>query len=191
MTIEIKKDSPVEAPAVHTNSKVFVDRIATAKKELESLGGERSMSALQKRATLNAKISELQELENRRVHGAPIRLPRGLVLDLGDLPSQYPDRHFRWVNVDAPGKAASAIALGYTRVPPSEGGKQIGDLALFYTSQDRRAERVGEQNAANQKAIESYKNEIRTLAEKVVEEIYNKTGKDISKGSGTLLVEDR
>lgn len=191
MTIEIKKDSPVEAPAVHTNSKVFTDRIAVAKKELESLGGERSMSALQKRAMLNAKISELQELENRRVHGAPIRLPRGLVLDLGDLPSQYPDRHFRWVNVDAPGKAASAIALGYTRVPPSEGGKQIGDLALFYTSQDRRAERVGEQNAANQKAIESYKNEIRTLAEKVVEEIYNKTGKDISKGSGTLLVEDR
>lgn len=189
MTIEIKKD--VEAPAVITNSKVFTDRITKAEKELQALGNTKSVEALQKRAKLNALITELRELENRRVHGAPSRLPRGLVLDLGDLPSKYPDRHFRWVNVEAPGKAASAIALGYTRVPPSEDGKQVGDLALFYTSQDRRAERVAEQNTQNMKAVEAYKNELRGLAEKVVEEIYNKTGKDISKGTGTLLVEDR
>lgn len=184
---------PLTTSAVHTDSKTspFKARQAEAERQLQALADAKGADALQRRAKLKATISELRELENRRVQGAPSRLPRGLVLDIGDLPSRYPDRHFRWVNIDAPGKAASAIAMGYTRTPNSEGGKQVGDLALFHTSQDNRATRVAERELQNNRAVESHKAELRNLAEKVVEEIYNKTGKDISKGKGTLLVEDQ
>lgn len=180
-------------PSVHTSSKTspFKERQAKAEKELEALGDQKTVEALQKRAFLSAQISELRELENRRVQGAPSRLPRGLVLDIGDLPSKYPDRHFRWVNIEAPGKAASALAMGYTRTSASEGGRQVGDLALFHTSQDNRAKRVADRELHNNQLVEAHKSEIRAAAERVVKEVYDRTGKDISKGTGTLLVEDR
>jgi hypothetical protein len=181
------------APAVHTQSRTspFKARQAAAEKELQELGEAKTTQALRRRAELRAQVNELRELENRRVHGAPTHQPRGLMLDLGDLPSKYPDRHFRWVNIEAPGKAAAAQAVGYTRLSTGEGGKQIGDLALFWTSQENRYQRVAQQDTQNRDKIEAYKNEIRAAAEKVVQEIYDRTGKDISQGRGTLLVEDR
>lgn len=191
---EIKKQALAnEAPNVITQSRTSTlkERRSAAEKELETLADQRNSNALQRRAMLKAQISELRELENRQVHGAPSRLPRGLVLDLGDLPAKYPDRHFRWVNIDAPGKAAAAQAMGYTRTPNSEGGKQIGDLAVFHTSQEHYAQRIADRAVSNQQSVEAYKNEITNMAEKVVREIYDKTGKDISKGRGTLLVEDK
>jgi hypothetical protein len=158
------------SPAVHTDSRTsfYKQKIAELERqaiEAEQLEGTRRLQA---KAQIRAQIRELRERENRRFSGADPRTPRGSILHAEEAISKRPEFHYRFININAPGKADNAKALGYEKVPEDEGGKTLGDLALFRIPFERRAERVAGQEKETQDKIKRFsddmKGEVREMA---------------------------
>lgn len=53
------------------------------------------------------------------------------LLNLSDLQAKHPDKHLRFVNVANPDKVSRRQRNGYIRLPEADGGRQIGNLAVF------------------------------------------------------------
>lgn len=168
--VKTESMTPPAAPAVHTNSRTNFNRQKFAELERQALEAEglEGQRRLQARAQIRAQIRELRERENRSVQGADIRTPRGSILHAEEAISQRPEFHYRFININAPGKADNARAMGYEKVPESEGGKTLGDLALFRISMERRAQVVASQEHQTKerlrKVTEDLRGEVRDAA---------------------------
>jgi hypothetical protein len=158
------------APAVHTDSRVDFTKqklaeLEQAAVEAENLQGTRR---LYERARLRAQIRELKERENATYSGANIRAPRGSILHAEEAIMKHPEYHYRFVNMNAPGKADNAKAIGYEKVTEEDGGKTLGDLALFRTPLEKRASRVAGQEQQTKddikKVTEDLRGEVREMA---------------------------
>lgn len=168
---EIRKNPPPpQAPNVITDPRVDftkkkIAELEQAAVEAENLEGTRR---LHERARLRAQIRELKERENATYSGANIRAPRGSILHAEEALAKRPEFHYRFVNMNAPGKADNAKAIGYEKVSEEEGGKTLGDLALFRIPLEKRAERVAGQEKQTKddikKVTEDLRGEVREMA---------------------------
>jgi len=164
------KPAQSQAPAVHTDPRVDFTKQKLAELEqsaveAESLQGTRR---LHERARLRAQIRELKERENATYSGANVRAPRGSILHAEEALAKHPEYHYRFVNMNAPGKADNAKAIGYEKVTEEDGGKTLGDLALFRIPLEKRAERVASQEKQTKddikKVTEDLRGEVREMA---------------------------
>lgn len=159
------KDTPAPpaAPAIKTSKTDSFESRKMAQLEgdlinAEKLEGTRRLQAV---ATLRAQMRELRERESKRFSGADIRTPRGNMLHAEEAVAKRPEFHYRYINISAVGKAENAQALGYEKVPDSEGGKTLGDLALFRVSLERHAEMVGAKDVETRRKIDRVKDDLR------------------------------
>lgn len=163
---KIDKDPRPEAVA---------ETIGLAKEELDSQRREEN------RQTLDNLDKALEHLENQQFSGAPNLTPKDVLLDLSDLQAAHPDKHFRWVNIRAPGKADRRRLDGYIRLPVSVGGKDLaGEVAVFVTSKkifEAREQRIKDANKARLKA---HRAEVERAVESIAKELRDKYGLKIN-----------
>lgn len=131
----------------------------------------------EKKANLDNMSAMLAHIEAQQLSGAATLTPKQMMLDLSDLRIKHPDKHFRWVNVKAPGKADSRRLDGYIRVPESEGGQELGgELAVFVTTKANYERRVARIEENNKLRLRAHKAEVERQAEAVVRELRDKYG---------------
>lgn len=119
----------------------------------------------------------LDKIEAQTLSGAASLTPKELMLDLSDLKKAHPDKHFRWVNIKAPGVADRRRLDGYIRLPESEGGRVIGDeVAVFVTSQRIHEHRLAELKKANQARLSAHQADVERAVEGIVREARDKYG---------------
>lgn len=119
----------------------------------------------------------LDKIEAQTLSGAASLTPKELMLDLSDLQKAHPDKHFRWVNIKAPGVADRRRLDGYLRLPESEGGRVIGDeVAVFVTSQRIHEHRLAQLKETNKARLSAHQADVERVAEYVVRELRDKYG---------------
>lgn len=101
------------------------------------------------------------------------------LLDANDTVKSNPDKHYRWVNVQNTDKATRHVEGGYRRVPDSEGGKQVGNLALFSIPKEVAERRESEIKRLNQARLDAHRTEVIREAEKLSKHMRDQHGVDI------------
>lgn len=157
-------------PAIHTGSKTNFAKQKIAELERQAIEAEdlQGTRRVQRVAAIRAQVRELRERESRTIGGADIRMPRGSILHAEEAIAKRPDFHYRFVNVNAPGKADNAKAIGYEKVPEEDGGKTLGELVLFRIPLERHSQVVGardvETKARLKRVTEDLKGEVKSMA---------------------------
>lgn len=113
--------------------------------------------------------------------GAVPLTPKQQMLDASEVQSAMPDKHVRWVTLRDPNKMAQRKAEGYTILPPTEGGKSIGDeLVLMAIPRDLYEQRVARQDAENRRRLNQHNREWEALAENQARILRDKHGITVS-----------
>lgn len=159
------------------------------RKTAEAVGESVPKSTSEKKEALDAMTEALRKIEAQTLSGAAVLTPKEVLLDLSDLQAKHPDRHYRWVNIRAPGQADRRRNDGYLRLPESEGGKELGgEIAIFVTTKrvfESRVARIKEQNRLR---LEAHRAEVEEVVESVVRELRDKYGMQLD--SSRILVDE-
>lgn len=130
-----------------------------------------------KKANLDLLAQTLEHIEAQTLSGAAVLTPKEVLLDLSDLKAAHPDRHFRWVNIKAPGNADRRRLGGYIRLPESEGGRQLGgEIAVFVTTQRIFEHHEAKIKSDNKKRLQAHRAEVENAVEAVARELRDKYG---------------
>lgn len=161
---------------MESNHMSIEDLKAKKAAEAQSLAVETSSPAAAK-----AQIEEMQAKLDReeRKNGSSGAIPlatKQTLLDGSDVAKKMPDKRLRWVNVSIAEKVQLRQNQGYTRVPASEGGRQVGNLALFELPRDVYEERVKELQKRHQERLVAHKGEVEAEAEAVARVLRDKYG---------------
>jgi hypothetical protein len=152
-----------------------MDAAAMAAQKAQEGGAQKSQS--EKKASLDALTAALQHIEAQQISGAAVLTPKEVLLDLSDLKAKHPDKHFRWVNIRAPGNADRRRLDGYLRLPESDGGKELGgELAVFVTTQRIHEHREAKIKQMNKDRLQAHKAEVERAVEAVAKELRDKYG---------------
>lgn len=108
--------------------------------------------------------------------GAIPLTPKAQLLSVGDLVEENPDKHYRFVNVGSSEKAELRKASGYERVPAAEGGKQVGNMALFAIPRREYEKRVDAIKEANKERLSVARNDMERAAESIARELRDRHG---------------
>lgn len=131
----------------------------------------------QKKAELKEMSDKLARLEKTSGgSGAVPFTPKQALLDPGDVVTQNPDKRFRWVNVNNAEKAQQRTAQGYERVGHAEGGRQVGNLALFAIPRQVYEQRVAAIKEMNERRLSAHKTEVEQMAVSVARELRDRHG---------------
>lgn len=142
-----------------------------------------------KRQRLELLTETLKHIEAQTLSGAAVLTPKDILLDLSDLQKQHPDKHFRWVNVRAPGNADRRRLNGYIRLPESEGGRELGgELAVFVTTQRLHEHHVAEIKKQNKQRLNAHRAEVENAVEAVARELRDKYGLKVD--ASRILVDE-
>lgn len=133
------------------------------------------------RAEAKSQITEMQKKleQQERTSGPPGAMPMATkqsLLDASDVAKKHPDKHLRWVNVGVPEKAQSRQREGYERVPAAEGGKQVGNLALFACTKERHEQHVEADRQLRSRRLDAHNVEVEKTAESVAKVLRDKHG---------------
>lgn len=102
-----------------------------------------------------AKLKRTEATTGRS--GAIPRMPKQMMLDIGDLAEKNPDKHFRWVNKADKNKVLSRKMEGYTELPVSEGGKSLGDeMVLMVQPRELYEQRLARHKEENERRLNSH-----------------------------------
>lgn len=136
-----------------------------------------AMTTADKVAALKSQKEALDRQERTTGSSGAISLePKQSLFRADDLVKDNPDKKFRWVNVGVPEKVQGRQAQGYSRVPVAEGGRQVGNLALFETSRQAYEERVAQHAKLNQDRLSAHKTEVEKAAESIARELRDRHG---------------
>lgn len=131
----------------------------------------------QRKQKLDLLSETLKHIENQTLSGAPELTPKEVMLDISDLAAEHPDRHFRWVNIKAPGNADRRRLAGYIRLPEADGGRELGgELAIFVTTKRLHDHRVEEIKKMNKQRLQAHRAEVENAVEAVARELRDKYG---------------
>lgn len=89
--------------------------------------------------------------------GAVPNALKGDLLDLSDLQAKHPDKHLRWCNVNNPPGMANHAKKGRTRLAQSDGGRQMGNLAVFEMPIERYKQNAREDKQRRDAFLETAK----------------------------------
>lgn len=139
--------------------------------------------------TLDEMKADLDRLERTTGSSGAIPLtPKAQLLDATDVQSQHADKRLRWVNTQNAEKAQLRQAQGYERVPVAEGGRQVGNLALFALSKDEYNRRVADVERRNKERLSAHKTDVEKIAEGVARELRDRHG--ISVKAENILISE-
>lgn len=142
-----------------------------------------------KKQNLDLLSETLRHIEAQTLSGAPTLTPKEVLLDLSDLKAKHPDRHFRWVNIKAPGNADRRRLDGFIRLPESEGGRELGgEVAIFVTTKRIHEHREAEIKKANKQRLNAHRAEVENAVEAVARELRDKYGLKID--ADRILVDE-
>jgi hypothetical protein len=102
--------------------------------------------------------------------------PKQQLLDARQIEKDNPDKRFRWVNVHNSERAQLRQAQGYERVPVAEGGRQVGNLALFAVPRQKYDERVAQLEKTNKERLTAHQTEVERIADGVAKELRDRHG---------------
>ena len=126
-------------------------------------------------------LAELSRIESKTGgSGAVPNATKTSLLDLTELEARHPDKEFRFVNTGNPDKVSRRKKLGWERLSEAEGGKQLGDLAVFAISKPRLKELRFAKLKRHQELLVSFKKEDHHLAERYSKILKDRYGIDIS-----------
>src|SRR6266498_5023347 len=120
-------------------------------------------------------IAEIKDMQDRLARaeaksgpsGAKPFAPPQMLLDASDVQALHPDKRVRWVNVVNTQKAQRRQAEGYERIPAAEGGRQVGNLALFAIPRADYERKVAAQAKLNRDRLDHHNREIESAAEQL------------------------
>lgn len=152
--------------------KVMSEMVAHTEKEQP-----KPPSAADAKKQLDELSKALEHIEAQTLSGAPSLTPKELLLDLSDLKAKHPDKHFRWVNIKAPGVADRRRLDGYLRLPVSEGGRELGgELAVFVTSAKIYEHRVQQFKDMQERRLSAHRADVEKVADAIAKELRDKYG---------------
>ncbi len=157
-------------------------RMRDLEQQLKASSDDKSKRAVTARANMQTQLDELKRLESQRFSGGNINMPRGMLFAAPEAQEKNADYHLRWVNVNQAGRGEAVQALGYERVPESDGGMQRGDLALFRIPREAHARGEIVKRDRTRQQLESVNKDADKLADQVIEEL-ERRGYNMSKKS--------
>lgn len=130
-----------------------------------------------KRAALTAQMDALNRAEAKTGgSGAIPNAPKQKLLDASDVQTKYPDKRLRWISVANADKVEVRQAQGYVRVPVAEGGRQVGNMALFALPRDEYERRVAEIRRVSKERLKAHETEVERMAEQVAKVLRDEHG---------------
>jgi hypothetical protein len=165
---QVSAASPIRAVAPRLRTSAISARIKEKEAQLRAIEDGNDTRARTSKALLQAQISELKEHEAKAVSGAPILMPRSQLLEAPTAVDQNPDSHLRWVNEQAPGRADAAIGMGYRKLGYEEGGRQVGELALYAVNRETHATRVVNREEVMKAMMDKHRQDVKQTAEEVI-----------------------
>jgi hypothetical protein len=137
-----------------------------------------------------AELKELQSALSRQERtegnsGAVPNTPKATLLDASDVQASHNEKRVRWVNINNPAKVQDRLQQGYTRIPLAEGGREVGDLALFEIPREGYDARVADLARQNRQRLEAHKMDMERAAEGIARELRDKHGLKVD-----ILVKD-
>ena len=139
--------------------------------------------AKEKISDMQANLERIERTTGRS--GAVPRAPKAMLLDATEAIAANPNKRLRWVNVGVAEKVQLRKSSGYELVPVSEGGRQVGNLALMSLPDEVYRERVAEIEAENKRRLSSYRDEVEKEADAIARVLRDKHGI-----KAKILVED-
>lgn len=142
---------------------------------------EKPTTASAPAASTKPSVKEMQEQLDKIERttgpsGAIPMMPKQMLLDASEVQEKKEDRRLRWVNVGNAEKAQARQAQGYVRVPVAEGGRQVGNLALFELPREEYERRVAAQRKLNKDRLSAHKAEAEQMAENIARELRDRHG---------------
>lgn len=126
--------------------------------------------------TAKEQLDALNRVEAKTIPGAPVRTPKETMLDARDLEVKEPDKHFRWVNITDPNKVQTRLLEGYERVPESEGGRSLSDVALFKQPREKFDERKAREAKLTREREHAHVHEVEQAVEGVARFLRDRYG---------------
>lgn len=125
-------------------------------------------------------LKELNRLEAKTGgSGAVPNATKSDLLDLSEIAAKHPDKVVRFVNVANPDKVSRRLKKGWTKLAEGDGGKQVGNLAVFAIDKAtilgyRTAKKIHQKNLLVQ-----FKAEDHAMAERMAKVLRDRHGIDI------------
>lgn len=134
--------------------------------------------AVEELKELKAKLKREEATEGRS--GAVPLTPKQMMLDVGDLAAKDPEHKYRWVGAKDAQNIQKRILEGYTQVPESEGGRNLGgSLVLMKTPQRAVEARIARQTRTHEERLVQHNTEMAKVVESVVREMKDRFGVSI------------
>jgi len=181
--------TPRPQTAVHIRTSAIRDKIKEKESQLRALDDEQGSRATTSRSMLQAQINELKEHEARATSGAPILMPRSRLLEAPEAIDKNADDHLRWVNEQAPGRADATLGMGYRKLRQEEGGRTVGELALYAIPREQHAKRTVDREQVQRNMLDKNEQDLQQLASEMAK--YLRDVKGIKINERRLLVNER
>lgn len=128
------------------------DKIPETIEELAALSPEAQMELLKDyeraKQTAGQVLKNIKRVEEKTRFGADVRTMRQHMLDVRDITSKHPDRHFRWVNIAQTEKAMNGVLNGYEAFKDEKGDLiKRGNLQLMSCPRESFEERNAQRQA--------------------------------------------
>lgn len=132
-----------------------------------------------------AKIREMQSAIKRieatqGPSGAAPAMTYTALLDPSKAEEQNPGKRVRWVNLKNAARVQGRQAGGYERIPEAEGGRQVGDLALFRLPEGEYEKRVEALRKLNSERLQAHNREAEQIADEIARQLRDRHGVDVN-----------
>lgn len=125
-------------------------------------------------------LAELNRTEKKTGNsGAVPNTLKGDLLDLSEIEAKHPGKEIRFVNVTNVDKVARRIKNGWSRLSEGDGGKQIGNLAVFVCDKAQVANLRAAKNERHKNLLVQFKAEDHAMAERMSKVLRDRHGIDI------------
>lgn len=108
--------------------------------------------------------------------GAIPNTPKHILLDGSEIEAKNPEHSIRFVNTSDPSKVARRIRQGYEKVPESEGGKTVGNLAAFRIRKEDKARLDAQLKKLNEDRLNAHVREMEQMAESEARRLHDRHG---------------
>ena len=139
--------------------------------------------------TVKEQLAALNRLEAKTIPGAPVIMPKEMLLELTPEAKADKENHYRFINTRSTDNVLRRQAQGYEVVPEGEGGKRLGaEMALAKTPVANYEARVEGIKKLGKQRLEAHKTEVQQVVQSVVRELRDKHG--ISVDERRMFVDD-